>query len=1172
MLNRFHPTLYPSYCPFCGSVPTVYHSTWEFSAPQGVPPIPNPTPSSWESALLSLRRQEQQQLVQRARRGYRDGFMLSYSRHQVSAAHEAIISGDQAKLEELAASDAQLLRARSDLGCHPIHAAIEARNLEAAKLILDAFPAAINLKAPHGRNPLHLAALRRDDDMYKFLVDSGADPKALDQKGKTAEYYLKNSRKRRSRSTASVYDTSLERSSSVRDTKPAIIDTAARSTELETITVPADKGALGAAGDGVVSHGDKSAEGTAGVANAAAERGDEATEATGDNESGQSGSSDGGGKDHDSPALASAGSDVAAAKDVSGATLEAVNDGRAPISEAAGAVSKEGRSDQEDTQGACAVDASSTSFSSSSSDSPPTVTAVSSDDGGARRETHPGLGKEGQGSSDDARTDVTEIVGAGVESGGENGEDAENLESREQCSTGMTDESMVPSSENAVSETKANDAEVNDNDARKGQHGDEDLRRAGQFKEIDKSELSQGTCNKSNTENKSNGGSQTSKSLSKVTDESESFKKGECLNKLQGAVEDVALSHAIKNVDLAQDSKRGVEHGLESAEVVLPDKKDGAHAAANNAGISHDPENNANGCDDLNAENLMKESPTRRSSSGGKCHNSAGGEKPKTDTRTQSDGDKNQASEIIRDQRASDPNGEKDDFLSEHLSPDGAFSPVETGALQSMPEATRETNISQNAGVSEHSPKTRAEIEKSEHADQVTDAEVTTRSNDTTPVHDPSGDDVIVHCKSIKERPKAFASSEAGTGDIEDRAVKVDGVDFKNPKDSNGSEDRIPLEAVKLSGQPVKESTDKPPSSKADKRLVREQKLVAKPGGAKDTSNGKPNPRRSSSMASMKTHLTKSMSRHSLNTEEKDGSRNNKQSSLETRKTGSSQNKTLRTNSAATLATDKSPTGEQRKGDQNGTRAAVEDPDGKATNMKSRNESSQGNVEVPHKLSANEPDREGARKVTKEREHETAQTERKTRDSSASQSQKSLGVAIFDTTQEEMLRTQGSVDKPSANEGVTTTHVCEGLEETTSSDKQNEASKQRSVDTQSSDEAPGASQKHKCAIGDEGASSGMTEGQGGSRELLKEPVAVPESLVAPASAEPSKPMAPKEHVHVDTDNALEKAGNSNPQPLETSQAREPRRRSAEKVPNNKGSKVSSNTSAQLGEYAYSVRS
>ncbi|XP_049522424.1 uncharacterized protein LOC125944977 [Dermacentor silvarum] len=68
MLHLFHPTLYPSYCPYCGSEPTVYHSTWKCSSPRGVPPIPNPTLSSWESALLSLGRKEQQQLVQRARR------------------------------------------------------------------------------------------------------------------------------------------------------------------------------------------------------------------------------------------------------------------------------------------------------------------------------------------------------------------------------------------------------------------------------------------------------------------------------------------------------------------------------------------------------------------------------------------------------------------------------------------------------------------------------------------------------------------------------------------------------------------------------------------------------------------------------------------------------------------------------------------------------------------------------------------------------------------------------------------------------------------------------------------------------------------------------------------------------------------------------------------------
>uniref|UniRef100_L7LZN0 Tick transposon n=1 Tax=Rhipicephalus pulchellus TaxID=72859 RepID=L7LZN0_RHIPC len=66
MVNLFLLTLYPSYCPFCGSVPTVYHSTWECPGPQGTPTIRNPTPPYWESALLNLCRREQKQLVQRA--------------------------------------------------------------------------------------------------------------------------------------------------------------------------------------------------------------------------------------------------------------------------------------------------------------------------------------------------------------------------------------------------------------------------------------------------------------------------------------------------------------------------------------------------------------------------------------------------------------------------------------------------------------------------------------------------------------------------------------------------------------------------------------------------------------------------------------------------------------------------------------------------------------------------------------------------------------------------------------------------------------------------------------------------------------------------------------------------------------------------------------------------
>ncbi|XP_077554664.1 uncharacterized protein LOC144169409 [Haemaphysalis longicornis] len=216
--------------------------------------------------------------------------------HQVSDVHDSISRGDVERLKELAASDAQLLRARSDLGCHPIHAAIEARQLEAARLILEAFPAAINLKAPHGRNPLHLAALRRDPEMYKFLVESGADPRALDQKGKTAEFYLKSSRRRRSRSQASAHLASRERSSSVRDTKPASVDTSARTTEVDVITAPADKGALdGAAATGSTAQGSQkeSADARSDVAKGA-DGGEKATGEAGGNESGESGSTDGG--------------------------------------------------------------------------------------------------------------------------------------------------------------------------------------------------------------------------------------------------------------------------------------------------------------------------------------------------------------------------------------------------------------------------------------------------------------------------------------------------------------------------------------------------------------------------------------------------------------------------------------------------------------------------------------------------------------------------------------------------------------------------------------------------------------------------------------------------------------------------------------------------------------
>ncbi|CAN7996834.1 unnamed protein product [Ixodes hexagonus] len=155
----------------------------------------------------------------------------------VNATHEAIGRGDIAKLKELAALDENYLKTRNEVGCHPIHAAIENRQIEAVRLILEKFPACINLKASHGRNPLHLAALRKDSAIYKLLVESGADPKALDQKGKTAEYYLK-SKRGRSKSSASS-NPPRERSPSGEKSFPS------ETTKAETVVVPAtEKGAL----------------------------------------------------------------------------------------------------------------------------------------------------------------------------------------------------------------------------------------------------------------------------------------------------------------------------------------------------------------------------------------------------------------------------------------------------------------------------------------------------------------------------------------------------------------------------------------------------------------------------------------------------------------------------------------------------------------------------------------------------------------------------------------------------------------------------------------------------------------------------------------------------------------------------------------------------------------
>ncbi|XP_049518873.1 uncharacterized protein LOC119441824 [Dermacentor silvarum] len=1108
--------------------------------------------------------------------------------HQVSATHEAISSGDQAKLKDLAASDAQLLRARSELGCHPIHAAIEARNLEAARLILDAFPAAINLKAPHGRNPLHLAALRRDHEMYKFLVDSGADPKALDQKGKTAEYYLKNSRKRRSRSTASTHDTSRERSSSVRDTKAATVETAARSTELETITVPADKGALGAAGDAAdgVSHGDDKSAERAGVTN------EEATE-PGGNESGQSGSSDGVGKDSATPASASSESDAAAGKDavVEGAMLEAVIDGRAPNAEATGALSKDGRSDPQDLPGEGAADASSSS--SSSSDSPPTVVTASPDDGDVSRVNSSGLIREGQRTSGDAETEVAKrgTAGAGVEEiGGEKcGEDAKSVESMEQREIVTVNEGVTLASKNTVSDTSANgqsragEEATADVTRSQVQNGDVagDLPAEGYHQKMSQSEVDQSAGSKSEAviEDGSKECNQAYTILTNGNDDFKQLKEPERFNELQGSLENDATPHAMEHVEPLQDSRSGgVAAELNSDVDVKPSKNNGARKAATPADQSDGSTNGKNRREGSNVENIKTESSTTESGLGGKRESSAGVSKPQADvinqgSYTQSESDKSQASGVMHDQQASSSNDKENDPVSEQLKPERALVLTGPGILKNVLKNDHNANSSDNTCVDKDNSKAQADTKEDQRIDRTTGTELLTKSNDITLDLDKSDDHVIVHGKTQDEMSKALASSEAMTGGIENAALEVDGSNSKDQKASSESQDRKPLETVKKVDRGGNEDANKPPSSKVGKesKLLPDHKPAVKPVGAKEIKkNGTQNPRRSSSMASMKEHLAKTSSRHSLNMDEKNVSnvsKGTKQGSFGTRTTNSSMNKASRSNSAARLVTGKSGT-EQRKGDQDGTKPEANGSIDNPTILTSSNHDRQDDPDALHKLTEKEPGREDEHEGKEEQESEiTIRTEQGIRDRSASQSQKSMSVAAFEATKKEVLQAQDSVGRQVANEDTIATRVPEAVEENLSSVTQNEAMKQHANDIQSVAQKAGASEQDKSVTNEQEASFGAKEDRIDAQEQSNEQEVVSNSSVSSVAAKLSKAVAPKDQVGVDSDNALKKELKSKPQVSTNShekpEPREPRQRSAEKRLNNKGSKVSSNTSAQL---------
>jgi len=112
----------------------------------------------------------------------------SRSRDGFTALHFACFFGqpDAARLliESGAAVDAV---AANPMQVMPLHSAASARNLEAARLLLEhGAPGIVNARQQGGWVPIHAAAQNGDRPMVELLLKHGADPKLVNDEGKTS--------------------------------------------------------------------------------------------------------------------------------------------------------------------------------------------------------------------------------------------------------------------------------------------------------------------------------------------------------------------------------------------------------------------------------------------------------------------------------------------------------------------------------------------------------------------------------------------------------------------------------------------------------------------------------------------------------------------------------------------------------------------------------------------------------------------------------------------------------------------------------------------------------------------------------------------------------------------------------------------------------------------------
>lgn len=117
---------------------------------------------------------------------------LSTYLDEIEKIHKTIKEGNLARAKELLASK-KLALARNRHGCTPLHTAIVYEQTEIIRFIVKQFPSVLNAPDYNKRTAMHYAAATRDGGHYlKILSKAGADPLAVDNEGRTPDYYRRN--------------------------------------------------------------------------------------------------------------------------------------------------------------------------------------------------------------------------------------------------------------------------------------------------------------------------------------------------------------------------------------------------------------------------------------------------------------------------------------------------------------------------------------------------------------------------------------------------------------------------------------------------------------------------------------------------------------------------------------------------------------------------------------------------------------------------------------------------------------------------------------------------------------------------------------------------------------------------------------------------------------------